>query len=212
MYFDISPKISSQTAVFPGDQSFERKVSMSYQLGHHLELSSIETTVHIGAHADAPSHYSPKGETIEKRDLNFYIGETEVIEVQIPKGQRIRLKDFDIEKIHSKRVLFKTNSFPDPNHWNNDFNSLSPELIEALSHRGVILIGIDTPSIDPWDSKDLESHQTVYSHDLAILEGLDLSQVEPGEYRLVALPLSLEGADASPVRAVLFQSQDWVRL
>lgn len=212
MYFDISPKISSKTAVFPGDKEFSRNVALSFKNHDHLELSSIETTLHIGAHADAPSHYSEKGESIEKRNLSYYIGEAQVIEVQVKKGERIGIGDVPLEKIKAKRVLFKTGSFPNPDQWNEDFNSFSPQLLERLAHEGVMLVGIDTPSVDPWDSKQLESHQVLAAHDMAVLEGIDLSQVKEGTYKLVALPLAIEEGDASPVRAVLFDPQDWDRL
>lgn len=212
MYFDISPKLSSKTAVFPGDQEFARKVALSFKSKDHLELSSIETTLHIGAHADAPSHYSAHGESIEKRNLSYYIGEAQVVEVKVKRGERIQLGDVPMEKIKAKRVLFKTNSFPDPNHWNEDFNSFSPQLLESLAHAGVMLVGIDTPSVDPWDSKELESHQVLAAHDMAVLEGIDLGAVSEGFYKLVALPLAIEDGDASPVRAVLFNPQDWDRL
>lgn len=212
MYFDISPKLSPQTAVFPGDKEFSRAVALSYKKGDHLELSSIETTLHIGAHADAPSHYSATGESIEKRDLSYYIGGAQVVEVNTPAGKRIQVSDLSLDKITEKRVLFKTNSFPNPQEWTKDFNSFSPQLLERLAHQGVILVGIDTPSVDPWDSKELESHQVLAAHDMAVLEGIDLSQVKEGIYKLVALPLAIENGDASPVRAALFDPQAWERL
>jgi arylformamidase len=102
-------------------------------------------------------------------------------------------------------VLFKTGSFPDPNQWNGDFNALSPELIEHLADQGVVTVGIDTPSVDPADSKALESHQALFRRDVAVLEGLILNRVTPGVYTLVALPLALKDADASPVRAILLE-------
>jgi arylformamidase len=102
-------------------------------------------------------------------------------------------------------VLISTGSFPDPDSWNNDFNSLSPELIDDLATKGVKLLGIDTPSVDPADSKGLESHQAIFRHDLCVLEGLILNRVPAGRYTLVALPLRLKDADASPVRAILME-------
>ncbi|MEY3213103.1 MAG: hypothetical protein RIT28_3584, partial [Pseudomonadota bacterium] len=101
------------------------------------------------------------------------------------------------------RVLFYTGSMPDPDVFNLDFNSLSPELVEQLVGFGVTLVGIDTPSVDPPDSKALEAHQAIYRHDLAVLEGVVLEGVPPGLYTLIALPLPIVGGDASPVRAVL---------
>ena len=207
MYYDISPLITEKTGVFPGDQPFRRNVSMSFAQGHHLALSSIQTTLHVGAHADAPLHYHPDGVPIDERRLDPYLGDCQVIQVSVPKGARIRPEDlpeaFQGTAPLSPRVLFRTHSFPDPENWNADFNSLSPELIGSLVARDVRLVGIDTPSVDPEDSKGLESHQAVYRSDLAILEGLVLDDVPEGLYTLVALPLRIQGADASPVRAIL---------
>lgn len=205
---DISPMLNEEMAVFPGDQAFSRDVIMDFSKGHHMVLSSIRFTVHIGAHTDAPSHYHPNGESIEKRDLSLYMGPCQVIQVSIAMGQRIRVEDLGGVKILKQRVLFKTQSFPDPYRWNSDFCSLSTELVEFLAESNVLLVGIDTPSVDPESSKDLEAHHMIYSKNMAILEGVVLDRVEPGVYSLVALPLKIQGGDASPVRAVLIKSND----
>jgi arylformamidase len=116
---------------------------------------------------------------------------------------------FIVPCILAPRLLFKTGSFPDanayPERFESDFNALSSELIDTLAAQGVVLFGIDTPSIDSADSKTLEAHQAVYRNDAAVLEGLQLKHVPDGVYNLIALPLKLEGADASPVRAVLLR-------
>lgn len=204
MIIDITPVISSQTAVFPGDQQFARHVQMSFQRGHHLELSSIQSTLHIGAHADSPLHYHPAGLPIEQRSLQPYMGLCQVITVTQVSSEngRILWKDIQVP-IEAPRILFRTLSFPNPECWQDSFFSLSPELIQNLVNKNVVLVGIDTPSIDPSDSKDLPSHQAVYRSDLSVLEGLLLEHVQDGLYDLIALPLPLKGADASPVRAVL---------
>lgn len=199
--WDISPLISEKIAVFPGDQKFQRNISMSFPKDH-LTLSSLFTTVHLGAHADATNHYHAKGEGIDKRDLSLYLGNCQVIQVS-PKGGRILPQE--IQEIQSKRILFRTDSFPNPDSWNGDFRSLSPELIEHLHRNGVVLVGIDTPSVDPADSKDLESHQALWKTKMAVLEGLTLNQVSPGIYSLIALPLPIKDSDASPVRAILLE-------
>lgn len=201
-YIDISPLIHAKTAVFPGDTAFSHSVNLSLKAGDNLDLSEIKTTVHIGAHADAPSHYHVKGESIEQRSLSLYMGSAQVIEVKIDRAKRITLNDFN-QPIVAKRVLFKTNSFPNPDQWNGDFNSLSPELIYELHSKGVVLVGIDTPSVDPSDDKNLPSHQALFQTNMAVLEGLILNDVAVGVYDLIALPLKILGADASPVRAIL---------
>lgn len=204
---DISPTLSSRLAVFPGDQPFERKVALDFAKGHNLALSSIRTSVHAGAHTDAPNHYHPDGHPIEKRDLGRYLGPCQVISVVIEPGARILPAHLNQREISAERVLFKTGSFPDPERWKADFNSLSPELVDFLADRGVVLVGIDTPSVDPAESKALETHNRIYQRDLAILEGIVLDVVQDGIYELIALPLKIEGGDASPVRAVLLERE-----
>lgn len=201
-YYDISPEISAETAVFPGDTQFSRQLNMSFDDKNHLDLSQITTTVHIGAHTDAPSHYDAKGESIDQRNLLLYMGPCQIISINKKAGERILPEDLKTE-ILTPRVLFKTNSFPDPNKWNDDFNSLSPELIKILAEKGVRLVGLDTPSVDPADDKSLSSHKAIHENDMAILEGVILSDVPDGFYNLIALPLKIKNADASPVRAIL---------
>lgn len=202
---DISPLISSLIAVFPGDTPFKEEFLMDITNGDNLTLSKISTTVHLGAHTDAPSHYSKSGHSIEARNLNIYIGLAQVIEVNCPRNSRIGVSDIVNIPIKAQRILFKTKSFPDPNKWNDDFVGLKAELIHYLAEKKVILVGIDTPSIDLVNDKELESHHAVFKNDMAILEGIVLEHVLEGLYELIALPLKIAGADASPVRAVLIK-------
>jgi arylformamidase len=203
--WDISPLLSEKTAVFPGDQSYQRVVSMGFESGDHFALSSIQSTVHLGAHADAPNHYHKEGKGIDSRDLSLYMGTTQVIETNLPRGERIGPESIKGKKIEASRVLFKTNSFPNSEVWNDDFNSLSPELIDKLHQMEVRLVGIDTPSVDPADDKKLLTHKKIYECDMAIIEGIVLKDVKEGIYQLIALPLPLKDCDASPVRAILLR-------
>ncbi len=198
---DISPLISERSAVWPGDVPFSRFVSSAMDQGGNLELSSITTTLHLGAHADAPSHYVREGPGMSDAELSSYIGPCQVVRVSLPRGERIM--PHHVGEIRVPRVLFRTDSFPDPEHFTTDFNSLSPVLIDYLHSQGCVLAGLDTPSVDPFESTALESHQALARTGMCNLEGLALDQVEPGLYTLVALPLKIEGADASPVRAIL---------
>jgi len=203
MLIDISPLIDASIAVWPGDTPFARNVSSDMNAGANLTLSDVRMTLHVGAHADAPSHYIAEGADIAARRLELYIGQCVVVHVNVERRERIRPADLAGKAITAPRVLFRTNTFPDPRNWNDDFASLSPELIDVLHDRGVVLIGIDTPSVDPFDSKALEAHNALAAYDMANLEVLDLSHVAEGEYELIAAPLRIRGADASPVRAVL---------
>ncbi|MEL6344627.1 MAG: cyclase family protein [Myxococcota bacterium] len=199
---DISPLISPRIAVWPGDVGFSRRYALQIAEGANIDLSAIESTVHLGAHTDAPSHYVHPGAGIAERPLSLYYGPCQVIAVTAPRGERIHPEHIP-EPIATERVLMFTGSYPDPDVFNEDFNSLSPELIHWLAEQGVRLVGIDTPSIDPFHSKALESHHAVAERDMGVLEGVVLGHVAPGRYTLIALPLRIEGADASPVRAVL---------
>ena len=200
--FDISPLISPRIGVWPGDTPFSQEYLCRISEGSNIDLSAVTTTMHLGAHADAPSHYSKDGVGIEHRDLSLYYGRAQVVRVDVKKGARIMPSDVRVEII-APRVLFCTGSFPNPDEFTTDFCSLSPELVHALADQGVILIGIDTPSVDPCSSKKLESHHAIAERNLAILEGLVLNNIDPNVYRLIAFPLRIEGADATPVRAVL---------
>ena len=207
---DITPTVSERIGVFPGDVAFQRDISLDFAKGQNLLLSSIRTSLHLGAHADGPNHYNQDGLGIGARDLGYYMGPCLVLEAKLARGTRVTRRHLSekwqtVKSWPAARVLIRTGSFPDPDRWNSDFCSLDPGLIDEFARGGVRLIGIDTPSIDPEDSKSLEAHAMVARHDLAILEGLDLSQAPEGAYTLIALPLKLESADASPVRAVLLK-------
>jgi arylformamidase len=200
---DISPLIEPAINVWPGDTAYSHTRSLDMAKGANLTLSEIRTTVHVGAHADAPNHYSASGQDIASRRLEYYIGRCEVVDLSGIGARRIVPSDVSGKRIATPRVLFRTGTFPDHRRWNNDFASMSPELVDELHARGVMLVGIDTPSVDPFESKSLEAHQALARHDMANLEGLLLDSVNEGEYELIALPLRIKDADASPVRAVL---------
>jgi arylformamidase len=202
---DISPVIDATINVWPGDTPFVRTINSDMHDGANLTLSDVRTSLHVGAHADAPSHYLTGGADIAARCLDYYLGQCVVVHIEVARGERITPDHIanKIDAICAPRVLFRTGTFPDPRRWNNDFASLSPELVDDLYHHSVRLIGIDTPSVDPFDSKALEAHHAFARNDMAMLEGLVLDGVEEGEYELIALPLRIKGADASPVRAIL---------
>lgn len=209
-YYDISPTVSEHLGVFPGDVRFQRHVSLDTKTGHNITLSDVTTTLHLGAHTDAPVHYHARGVAMHEVDISVYYGPCQVVRVDVKRGERI-LPHHVKQPITSPRVLFYTGSFPNPNEWNSDFSALSPELIESLASQGVVLVGIDTPSVDPEQSKALESHQALFKTGILPLEGIVLSHVPEGRYTLVAMPLFLQDADASPVRAVLIPENEVVR-
>jgi arylformamidase len=202
MIYDLTPPITERLQVWPGDTPPGREVLLDMRRGDNITLSTLRASVHLGAHADAPSHYGARAAPIDARSLDYYLGPCQVMRVAAPRRTRITL-DMLPAAITAERVLIATGTYPDPERFNEDFAALTPELVAELHEQGVKLIGIDTPSVDLFDSKDLPTHQTFLRCDMAILEGLVLTGVPGGMYELIALPLRLVGFDASPVRAVL---------
>jgi arylformamidase len=200
--YDISPAISASLSVWPGDTPASREMLTELEKGDSLTLSTLHSTVHAGAHADAPSHYGLGAPAIHERPLDLYVGTCQVFHLEAERGSRISPLELP-GTVLAPRVLLATGTFPDPDDFNEDFAAFSPELVDALHQQGVRLIGIDTPSVDPFASRDLPVHRRCLAHDMGILEGLVLAGVPAGLYELMALPLKLVGFDASPVRAVL---------
>lgn len=204
LIYDISPVIDARLKVWPGDTPPQRELLRDIAAGANFTLSTLRATVHLGAHADAPSHYAAGAPSIEARSLDFYLGPCEVVEVAVARGALITPEM--LPPVSAPRVLLKTGTFPDPAVFNEDFAAPSPELVTALHRQGVRLLGVDTPSVDPFSSKELPAHKRLLEHNMANLEGLVLKDVPPGRYELIALPLRLLGFDGSPVRAVLRRS------
>lgn len=199
---DITPTVTPRLAVWPGDTPPTREVLADMAGGDNLTLSTLHATVHLGAHADAPNHYATNVESIESRSLEYYIGECQVLHVDVERGSRVGIADLPAP-IGAPRVLLRTGTYPDPERFNDDFAGLEPDLVDHLHRAGVRLVGIDTPSVDLFTSKDLPAHQRFLANDMAILEGVVLDGITAGIYELIALPLKLQGFDASPVRAIL---------
>ena len=205
---DITPPITPNIAVWPGDTPVSREVLCEIEQGATVTLSTLRTTVHLGAHADGANHYGRGAGCIDTMPLERYIGPCHVVRARAerrPGGTRVAAADLDtpLSAIHHPRVLIYTGTFPDFTAWNSDCVGLDPALVDALADRGVTLVGVDTPSVDVQESKDLAAHKRFLARDVSILEGLRLEHVASGTYELIALPLPLVGFDASPVRAVL---------
>ena len=201
--WDISQPLRSETPVWPGDTAFSAERTWALDADCPVNVSRISLSTHTGAHADAPFHYDPAGRTAEELDLDRYLGPCRLIDVTGVTG----LVTVEAVVGHlddcPPRVLLRTFAKSDLAAWPANFTTLGADLIELLADSGVVLIGVDAPSIDPETSKDLPAHNAVRRHDMAILEGLVLDDVPVGDYELIALPLPLVGLDASPVRAVL---------
>jgi arylformamidase len=200
--WDISPPVHADSPVFPGDAAFNQDWAARIGPGCPVNVSTLRLSPHTGAHADAPLHYDDQGAAVGELDLEPYLGRCRVIHA-IGCGPLIdwtqlqhRLADLP------PRVLVRTYA-RSPAGWDPKLAAYAPQTIERLADLGVRLIGIDTASIDPAESKALPSHQVIRHRGLRVLENLWLDDVPEGDYELIALPLKLSSADASPVRAVL---------
>jgi arylformamidase len=204
MLYDISQELSPATAVFPGDTPFSARTMMRMSDGGSCDVGTITTSVHAGTHADAPAHFLAGGATIDRVPLAAYLGPARLVALALGRGEAIRPEHLEPLALRgAERLLFSTGTAPDPAVYNLDFAHFSVEAAAMLAGRGLKLVGIDTPSIDRWDSKTLAAHKVFAASGVALLENLVLGHVPPGDYELIALPLRLKDLDSSPVRAVL---------
>jgi arylformamidase len=200
--WDISPPLNADSPLFPGDTAYSQQWTARLGPDCPVNLSAITLSPHIGAHADAPLHYGSGAAAIGDLGLAPYLGPCRVIHA-LDCGPLVGPGDL----AHAAsglppRVLVRTCRRA-PTRWSAEFSAFAPETIDWLAGLGVRLVGIDSQSVDPADSKTLASHQRLLAHELRVLENLVLDEVAAGDYELIALPLKLTTADASPVRAVL---------
>ena len=199
--WDISPAVDEQAAVFPGDTAYSQELHFSIAPDCPVNVNRITLSPHTGAHADAPMHYASGQVSAGEVGLKPYLGTCRVIHcfdagpLVMPGHIRHALRGLPA------RVLLRT-SVTASQSWES-FTAVAPETLSLLASKKILLIGIDTPSVDPSDSQDLPSHRQLLAHDLRVLENLVLDDVPEGDYELIALPLKLVKADASPVRAIL---------
>ena len=205
--WDISPPVFAGSPVFPGDASFSSVWAARIGPGCPVNVSTLTLSPHTGAHADAPLHYDDGGAPIGELPLEPYLGRCRVVHV-IGRGPLVEWHHLE----HAlaglpPRLLVRTYEKAPVTRWDGELAAYAPQTIERLADRGVTLVGIDTASIDPAASKSLPSHQAIRRLGLRVLENLVLDDVPEGDYELIALPLKLVHADASPVRAIL---RPWV--
>jgi len=201
--WDISPPVYEGAPVFPGDTPYRQRWAASIGPGCPVNVSEITLSPHVGAHADAPLHYDADGATIGDVDLSPFLGTCRVIHA-IARGPLIEWAHIEHAVADlPPRVLVRTYQRAPVDRWDGALAAYAPATIERLAALGVKLVGIDTASIDPADSKTLDSHQVIRRLGLRVLENLVLDDVPEGDYELIALPLKLVSADASPVRAIL---------
>lgn len=200
--WDISQRLGPALPVWPGDTVFTTRQRWAYGAGSPVNVASFELSTHSGAHADAPLHYDPAGAPIDQVALEPYLGPARLVDARQERGA---ISASFVEAHWApgvSRMLFRTFDHFPAEQWPQSFTVVSADAIAALAACKVMLIGVDSPSLDPETSKTMDAHRAM-PPDMRILEGLVLDHVPPGDYELIALPLALAGLDASPVRAVL---------
>lgn len=204
---DISRPVSPTIGVWPGDTPFEFELVARIADGEAVNVGRLRMSVHTGTHVDAPLHFDDAGADAASVSLESYVGPCVVADVR-PSDRGILPADLptwlDEDLAAAPRLLLRSYARR-PAGFDERMAHATPELADWLAERGVRLLGIDTDSMDAYESKELPAHRRLDGHGIAILEGIDLSAVECGRYELVALPLRIEGADGSPVRAVLIE-------
>ncbi|MFB6241043.1 MAG: cyclase family protein [Gemmatimonadota bacterium] len=197
---DVSVPLSAATEPWPGDAPARLDPTARIADGDAVNLGRLTTSLHNGTHVDAPLHVREGGAPVDRLPLRAFMGPAVVVDapeaLETDPGGLGRL----VPRRH--RVLLRWGrsdhaSFPER------VPPVPPGWIRRLAERDVPLIGTDLPSLDPVESRELPAHGACVEAGIQILENLVLADVEPGRYELRALPLRLEGADASPVRAVL---------
>jgi arylformamidase len=201
--WDISPPVDAHSPVFPGDTPYTQQWAATLSDTCPVNVSAITLSPHVGAHADAPLHYDPQGAAVGALDLQPFLGRCRVIHA-LNASPLITLAHLqDALSDLPPRVLVRTyRQFP-LGQFDTHLTGFDPVCVQHLADLGVMLIGTDSASIDPAESKALPSHQVIRQRGLRVLENLLLDDVPEGDYELIALPLKLMTADASPVRAVL---------
>ena len=201
--WDITPAVDTTTPVWPGDTPVGIERVWRMEAGSPVNVARLTLSPHTGAHTDAPLHYDAQGAAIGAVPLDAYLGRCRVIHcigatpVVTPEHLAGALERLP------PRVLLRTYQRAPATAWDSAFCAVAPQTIDLLAAHGVRLIGIDTPSLDPQESKTMDAHHRIRAHRMAILEGIVLDEVAPGDYELIALPLKFATLDASPVRAVL---------
>ncbi|MDN4606629.1 arylformamidase [Sporosarcina highlanderae] len=201
-WIDISQPLHNGIAEWPGDTPFHYEVKFLKADTGSVNIGQMTTSMHTGTHIDAPFHYDNDGLKVDELPIDIYIGKARVIDVTGLES----VGHSDLEQIDfggAERILLKTLSRPDADVFPETYTFLRRDIGPLLKERGVRLLGIDTPSVDPELSKTLDAHHSLHDNGVLILENIVLASVEPGDYELIALPLPIKGGDGSPVRAVV---------
>ncbi len=201
-YLDISVPISLDMLVWSTHERVSMQTEESVYAGRANRVTALRLTTHTGTHLDAPYHFMENGATVDQLDLDLLIGSAEVYDF---RGQTTITADMLAQAGVGSvpRLLLRT----DNSQWirTGPLPAVPVHLTEDaagyLVNKGIHLVGIDGLTVDAPDT--VVAHAALLHASVVILETLDLSQVEPGDYQLICLPLKIAGADGAPARAIL---------
>ena len=203
---DISRTLSNELAPWPGDTPFHFELKSKIAEGATVNVGAVETGFHSGTHVDAVFHFDPKGETIDRAELSVFLGPALVVDVEnLATIEISHLERWEKALRAAPRLLLKTGGWTDTKIFPEKIPTISHDVPSWLQARVIRLLGVDVPSVDAIDSKDLHNHHALAEARIAIVESLDLATVEEGEYQFAAFPLKIAGGDAALVRAVLWR-------
>lgn len=201
-WIDISQRLDEKLAVWPGDTPFSYRIGWSMEESGSVNVGLLAMSTHSGTHIDAPFHFDNEGTRVIDLDINVYIGPARVIHLLDVTSIGVKeLSKYELTGV--SRLLIYTGSWQNRANFPDWIPHFEPEAAIYLSSLGIRLIGIDLPSVDPLDSKNLLAHHELNRHGIHILEGLVLDTISEGNYELAALPLPIVNGDGSPVRAVI---------
>lgn len=201
-WIDISQPLNNDIATWPGDTPFSYEVSWSKENSGSVNVGKLTMSIHTGTHIDAPFHFDNDGKKVLDLDIQVYVGPARIIDVSnLESIGKKELENFHLEGV--ERLLLRTSSHGKVNEFPDVIPHLRADIAAFLSEKGIHLIGVDVPSVDPLDDKELAAHHQLFKHGIHILENVVLDHVVDGDYELIALPLALTDADGSPVRAVI---------
>lgn len=192
--------------IWPGSIGFELTWAQRLDKGDDCNNSQIRCDTHIGTHIDAPLHFIDNGQTTDDLNLDVFIGRCTVI--YLPDIKKITVNQLAQAAIPpaTKRLLIRTDNsqyFEQPQaEFKKDFIALDPDAAQWIAESKVRLVGIDYLSIGRYEN-GIPTHTILLKAGIAVLEGLNLLHVEPGNYELICMPLKIAGAEGAPARAVL---------
>jgi arylformamidase len=215
VFYDITQMLTPEIVVYPGDPALKIEQSLSIAQGDIVNVSSISMGTHTGTHVDAPKHFYDHGLTIDQLSLDYFIGPAKVIEFMEQKSiSKADLQSCEIEKTDIILLKTRNSALLAKTEFDPQFTYLEPEAAEYLAAIGIRTLGFDYLTIDPYGSLDFKAHYALLGQNIVIIEGLTLSEIDPGEYQMIALPLKLKDGNGSPARVVLIKEdiemQQWL--